>query len=124
MMDGKDYVKQSRPFLVPTTDGKVIEEHFGLQSLGGDAISIAHMIVPPGWQEPAQQPQFDEYTLMISGKKKIRVGDDEIILSKGESLLVKRGTRVQYTNPFEEPAEYWAVCLPAFSIDTVGRQAP
>lgn len=124
MMDGKNYVKQSRPFLVPTTDGKVIEEHFGLQSLGGDAISIAHMIAPPGWQEPAQQPQFDEYTLMISGKKKIRIGDDEIILSKGESLLVKRGTRVQYTNPFKEPAEYWAVCLPAFSIDTVGRQAP
>mgnify|MGYP000858067686 CR=1 FL=1 len=116
------FFKQSSPFIVPTEDGKLIEEHFGKAALGEDGISIAHMIAPPGWEEPFQNPEFDEYTLMVRGKKRVLVGDREILLKEGESLLVRRGSRVKYSNPFKEPAEYWSVCLPAFSLERVKRE--
>lgn len=118
----KNYFKQSSPFIVPTIDGKLIEEHFGIASNGENNYSIAHMIAPPNWSEPFQNPEFDEITIMISGKKKIIVDDEEIILSKGESLLIKKGARVKYSNPFDESAEYWSICIPAFSIDKVNRE--
>ncbi len=57
----KKYFKQTKPFIVPTTDGKLIEEHFGASSKQSE-LSIAHMIAPPGWSEPFQTPEFDEYT--------------------------------------------------------------
>ena len=60
----KPYTIQKSPFVVPTTDGKVIKEHFGLTSNGSDTISIAHMVAPPGWSEPFQTPDFDEYTFL------------------------------------------------------------
>jgi len=117
----QSYFKQSSPFVVPTTDGKRIEEHFGVPSTGSANVSIAHMVAPPGWSEPAQRPDFDEYTLMVRGKKRVNVDGEEMELSAGESLLVPRGSRVQYANPFDEPAEYWSVCIPAFSPDAVNR---
>jgi len=117
-----NYFKQSNPFLVPTTDGKKIEEHFGLASSGHRQFSIAHMIAPPGWSEPYQKPEFDEITIMVSGRKHIEVDSVEIILNPGETLLIKKGTRVRYSNPFEEPAEYWSVCVPAFSPETAHRE--
>jgi len=117
----KGYVKQSAPFVVPTEDGKLIEEHFGLASLGGGEISVARMVAPAGWAEPAQVPEFDEYTLMVSGRKVVIVDAEEIQLTAGESLLVRRGHRVRYSNPFSEPAEYWSVCIPAFSPNSVHR---
>lgn len=115
------YVKQSAPKRFPTTDGKTILEHFG-QVTGDDHISIAHMLAPPGWSEPYQNPEFDEYTLMVGGKKQIEIDGAPLILKAGESLLVRKGTRVRYSNPFNEPAEYWSVCVPAFSVDTVHRE--
>ena len=63
------YQLQKAPFVVPTTDGKLIEEHEGLASTGNKKISIAHMVAPPHWSEPAQTPEFDEYTLVSRGKK-------------------------------------------------------
>ena len=116
------YVKQSVPFVVPTGDGKLIEEHFGLASAGGGAISVAHMVAPAGWSEPPQVPEFDEYTLMISGRKIVNVDGEDVQLAAGESVLVKKGHRVCYSNPFSEPAEYWSVCLPAFSPNSVNRE--
>ncbi len=113
---------QTSPFIVPTTDGKLIEEHFGAASLGDVDQSIAHMIAPPGWGEPFQIPEFDEYTLMVRGRKRVEVDGDVIELSAGESLLVPKGSRVRYTNPFQEPAEYWSVCVPAFTPDRVHRE--
>jgi len=115
------FVKQTEPFKVPTDDGKIIEEHFGLASVGGGGMSIAHMVAPAGWSESEQTPDFDEYTLMVSGKKLVRVDGREIELDAGESLLVKSGHRVQYSNPFSEAADYWSVCRPAFSPESVHR---
>lgn len=116
------YHKQDKPFVVPTTDGKLIEEHFGLAATGGSGISIAHMTAPPGWSEPFQNPAFDEYTLVSRGKKLFEVDGEKVEVSAGQSILVKKGSRVRYSNPFSEPCEYWSVCLPAFSMEGVNRE--
>jgi len=119
----KKYIKQTNPFVVPTTDGKLIQEHFGNASSGESGISIAHMIAPPGWGEPAQTPLFDEYTFIIRGKKKILIDGEEVLLQAGESIKIFKNTKVQYSNPFDEEVEYLAICLPAFSPDLVNREA-
>ena len=116
------FFAQKQPFIVPTTDGKTIEEHVGLASTGDQQISIAHMIAPPGWSEPHQTPEFDEYTLVSRGKKLIEADGEEVILESGQSILIKKGTRVRYANPFKEECEYWSVCLPAFSMEAVNRE--
>ncbi len=119
----KKYFKQDKPFVVPTDDGKVIREHFGLASTQSDDYSIAHMIAPPGWGEPYQTPEFDEVTFVFKGRKKVVIDDgEEIILEAGESILIKKGTRVKYSNPFEEATHYVSICVPAFSIDGVNRE--
>lgn len=110
------------PFVVPTTDGKLIKEHFGLATDCNSEISIAHMIAPPGWSEPYQTPAFDEYTYIIKGKKQFIVNGDIVILEAGQSIKIEKNTQVQYSNPFTEPCEYLAICLPAFSIDSVNRE--
>lgn len=125
-MASKKYQKVSLrsgtpPFVVPTTDGKLIEEFFGASNGHGD-FSVAHMVAPPGWGEPAQTPDFDEITIIIRGRKKIEVDGDEIILGPGETLLTKKGARVTYSNPFDEEVEYWAVCMPAFSVEKAFRE--
>lgn len=121
-MKEKKYVIQKSPFIVPTDDGKVIKEHFGLASDGNVNISIAHMVAPPGWSEPFQTPEFDEYTFIIKGKKQFIINDETIILEAGQSIKIEKNTRLQYSNPFTEPCEYIAICLPAFSINSVNRE--
>ncbi len=117
----KNYKIQKTPFVVPTVDGKLIEEHFGLASIKSE-LSIAHMIAPPKWSEPFQTPNFDEYTYIIKGKKQFNIEGDIVILEAGQSIKILRGTRVQYSNPFDADCEYLAVCLPAFSMDLVNRE--
>jgi len=117
------YIKQDKPFVVPTTDGKLIEEHVGLASSKDKGISIAHMIAPAGWSEPFQNPEFDEYTLVSRGKKLFEVDGEKVEVSAGQSILIRKGSRVRYSNPFDEPCEYWSICLPAFSLDLVHREA-
>ncbi|MDB5263449.1 MAG: cupin [Adhaeribacter sp.] len=121
-MSTKKYIKPAKPFRVPTNDGKLIEEHFGLATTRTPAYSIAHMIAPPYWSEPHQKPEFDEITIMIRGRKMVEVDGEEIILQAGETILVQTGARVQYSNPFAEENEYWSVCVPAFDINTVNRE--
>ena len=118
----KNYSIQASPFTVPTTDGKLIEEHFGFATDGNSQISIAHMVAPSSWSEPFQTPTFDEYTYIIKGKKQFIIDGDTIILEAGQSIKIDKNTRVQYSNPFVEPCEYLAICLPAFSIDAVNRE--
>ncbi|MBO0590372.1 cupin domain-containing protein [Cellulophaga sp. E16_2] len=118
----KKYTIQKTPFVVPTTDGKRIEEHFGKASTNEDQVSIAHMIAPPGWSEPFQTPEFEEYTYIIKGKKQFSVDNEIIILEAGQSIKIERNTRVQYSNPFDEECEYLAVCLPAFDFTKVHRE--
>jgi mannose-6-phosphate isomerase-like protein (cupin superfamily) len=121
-METKKYQIQKNPFVVPTTDGKLIEEHHGLVATNNSEISIAHMIAPPGWSEPFQTPEFDEYTYIISGKKQFIIESDTIVLEAGQSIKIKKNTRVQYSNPFEEPCEYLAICKPAFNFEKVHRE--
>jgi ethanolamine utilization protein EutQ len=118
----KKYLVQKNPFIVPTTDGKLIEEHHGLIATHNKDISIAHMVAPPKWSEPFQTPQFDEYTYIIHGKKQFIIEDEVVILEAGQSIKIEKNTRVQYSNPFDEPCEYIAICKPAFSIENVNRE--
>lgn len=118
----KKYTIQKAPFVVPTTDGKLIEEHFGLATDGNSQLSIAHMVAPSGWSEPFQTPTFEEFTYIIKGKKQFIIEGETIILEAGQSIKIEKNTKVQYSNPFVEPCEYLAICLPAFSIDAVNRE--
>lgn len=117
------YLKQMNPFVVPGTGIKTIEEHFGLASTGESGVSIAHMIAPPGWSEPAQTPEFDEYVMVVRGRKLVEIGGERIELRSGESIRVPRNTRVRYSNPFAEETEYWSVCIPAFNVQAAHREA-
>lgn len=118
----KKYTIQKSPFVVPTNDGKLIEEHFGNATTNNSKISIAHMIAPAGWSEPFQTPEFEEYTYIIKGKKQFNIDGEIIVLKAGESIKIEKNVRIQYSNPFEEECEYLAVCLPAFSINLVNRE--
>ncbi|MBT8303114.1 MAG: cupin domain-containing protein [Bacteroidia bacterium] len=118
----KKFQIQDSPFIVPTKDGKLIEEHFGLATDGNKDISIAHMIAPPGWSEPFQTPEFDEYTYIIKGQKQFIIEGESIVLEEGQSIRIQKHTRVQYSNPFTEPCEYLAICTPAFSMELVNRE--
>lgn len=112
---------QKNPFVVPTSDGKLIEEIWG-NSTGNPEISIAHMVAPPNWSEPYQKPEFDEFTYIISGKKQFEIDGETVILNAGESILISKGAHIRYSNPFPEPCDYISICLPAFSIDLVNRE--
>ena len=118
----KKFSIQDKPFVVPTTDGKLIEEHFGNATNGDSKISIAHMIAPSGWSEPYQTPKFDEYTYIIRGKKQFIIEGETVILKAGQSIKIEKNTRIQYSNPFDTECEYIAICTPAFSMDLVNRE--
>jgi ethanolamine utilization protein EutQ len=116
------YVKQTDPYVVPTNDGKRIFEHFGRASTGESGLSIAHMVAPPYWSEPEQRPEFDEYTLVLRGRKRVLVDGEEVLLEAGQSILVRRSVPVQYSNPFPDELEYVSICLPAFAPELAHRQ--
>ena len=118
----KKYTIQKSPFVVPTTDCKLIEEHFGKATDQNSDVSIAHMLAPPFWSEPFQTPKFDEYTYIIKGKKQFTIDGEIVVLTAGQSIKIEKNTRVQYANPFDKPCEYLAICLPAFSIDLAQRE--
>jgi mannose-6-phosphate isomerase-like protein (cupin superfamily) len=118
----KKYLLQTNPFIVPTNDGKLIEEHFGKASINSGDYSLAHMIAPSGWSEPFQTPQFDEITYVFSGRKMIEVENEKIVLQKNQSICILKGTRVRYSNPFDEACEYISVCIPAFTLEKVNRE--
>jgi len=100
---------------------KVIEEHIGRASSGTAAVSIARMRSPAGWREPGQTPEFDEYTVVIKGMLQVESRDGDIQVHAGQAVIVPKGEWVRYSSPGPEGAEYIAVCLPAFSVETVHR---
>lgn len=114
-------VTLNQPVRIPVSGGKRIDEHCGLASDRRDDFSIAHMVAPAGWSEPPQTPQFDEITLMVRGRLVVEQGGQPTEVGPGESVLVTKGTTVTYANPFEAECEYWAVCVPAFSVARAGR---
>ena len=125
-----DYRVVTTASRIPVPGGKLIEELFGRVATGTDRFSLAHMVAPGGWTEPPQRPEFGELTLMLRGRMKIAVGDggddgddrDEVTLEPGHALWVEPGTRVHYSNPYDEESEYYALCLPAFSPELAGRE--
>jgi mannose-6-phosphate isomerase-like protein (cupin superfamily) len=118
----KGYKLQNNPFIVPADGGKLIEEHFGIASINCGDFSVAHMIAPPGWSEPFQTPEFDEITYIISGKKQFEINGEKIVLNKNQSICVCKGSRIKYSNPFDEPVEYLSFCIPAFSVERLKRE--
>jgi mannose-6-phosphate isomerase-like protein (cupin superfamily) len=80
------------------------------------------MIAPPKWSEPFQTPEFEEYSYIIKGKKQFIIEDEIVILEAGQSIKIEKNTRVQYSNPFDEPSEYIAICKPAFDFTKVHRE--
>ncbi len=100
---------------------KRIEEYVGRVNSGTKAVSIARMRSPAGWEEPGQRPEFDEYTLVLKGVLKVRLREADLDVREGQAVLVSRGEWVQYSTPGPDGAEYIAVCLPAFSMETVHR---
>ena len=103
------------------TKPKLIEEYVGQVNTGSKDVSIARMKSPGGWVEPGQRPEFDEYTLVLGGMLRVRSETGTIDVCAGEAVIVKAGEWVQYSTPDEGGAEYVAICLPAFSMDTVHR---
>ena len=100
---------------------KIILEYIGrVNSKTGD-LSLAHMKSPSGWVEPGQTPEFTEYTLVIKGSLKVKTKDKALSVKKGEAIITKPGEWVQYSTPAKGGAQYMAVCLPAFSPDSVHR---
>lgn len=115
------YRHVEQPVRIPVPGGKLIEELFGNVSTQTSAFSLAHMVAPAGWSEPAQCPEFGELTVMVRGAMQIEVDDRAIVVRAGQAFWVEPGVRVRYSNPFGEESEYYALCMPAFHPGTVHR---
>ena len=102
---------------------KIIEEFIGRVNSGAHTVSIAHMKSPGGWIEPGQTPEFDEYTIVLRGTLQVTSQSSSIAVTAGQAIIAHRGEWVQYSTPAPEGAEYVAVCIPAFSPETVHRDS-
>ncbi|MCX6433962.1 MAG: cupin domain-containing protein [Actinobacteria bacterium] len=107
------------PAMIPVPGGKIIEEYVGNASSGDDHISIAQMLAPAGWDEPAQQPEFDEYTVVLEGAIDVEHDDGVTHVRAGQAVITRAGERVRYTT--KDGARYIAVCMPAFHGNLVHR---
>jgi quercetin dioxygenase-like cupin family protein len=101
------------------TPPKRIEEFVGRVNSATAALSVARMTSPPGWQEPGQTPEFDEYSLVLAGTLRVETGRGTLDVRAGQAVHAPAGEWVRYGTP--EGAEYVAVCVPAFAPDTVHR---
>ena len=100
---------------------KIIEEFFGRVNSGDSQVSMAHMRSPGGWVEPGQTPEFNEYTLVLSGLLRVKHKTGVLDVAAGQAVVTFAGEWVEYSTPNPEGADYIAVCLPAFSPETVHR---
>ena len=105
------------------TPSKTIEEFVGRVNSGTSALSIARMVSPSGWSEPAQTPEFDEFTVVLRGSLTVETDSGTHEVGAGQGIIVRRNERIRYGTPGPDGAEYVAVCLPAFSPETVHREA-
>jgi mannose-6-phosphate isomerase-like protein (cupin superfamily) len=112
-----------RPTIVQAAGNKPkkIEEFAGRVSSGDAAVSVARMTSPGGWQEPGQVPEFDEYTVVLRGTLRVETKDGTLEVHAGQAVVAPAGEWVRYGTPHADGAEYIAVCLPAFSPETVHR---
>ncbi len=113
----------SGPTVIPAAGQppKIIEEFIGRVNSRMGAVSIAKMTSPSGWREPGQTPEFDEYTIVLKGELQIETRDTVHKVAAGQAIIAYAGEWLRYSTPGPQGAEYIAVCLPAFSPDTVHR---
>lgn len=116
-------IKIDKPAIIEAAGNKPkrIEEYVGGVNSQTAELSIARMISPGGWIEPGQKPEFSEYTIVLKGTLRVATEAEVLNIHAGEAVIVKGNEWVQYSTPEEDGAEYIAVCLPAFSPDTVHR---
>jgi len=100
---------------------KVIDEYIGRVNSSESRLSVAQMRSPSGWQEPGQTPQFDEFTLVLKGMLRVEHKGGHLDVAAGQAVIAHAGEWVRYSTPAAEGAEYVAICLPAFSPETVQR---
>ena len=100
---------------------KLIDEYVGRVNSATSAASVAHMRSPGGWLEPGQTPEFDEFTLVLNGTLRVDYKDGSVDVHPGQAVIAHAGEWVRYSTPGAEGAEYIAVCVPAFAMDTVHR---
>ena len=112
----------AEPTVIPVPGGKVIKEHVGRVNTQTDAVSVAHMVAPAGWDEPHQTPEFDEITVVLKGTVVVDHEGGPTTVAEGQAIITEAGERVRYSCG-DLGAEYIAVCLPAFSPETVRREA-
>lgn len=109
------------PRQIPVPGKKVIEEYVGRVNTGDESVSVAHMHSPAGWSEPGQRPEFDEFTLVLRGALRVEHEAGVMDVRAGQTVVAQKGEWVRYSTP--GGAEYVAICLPAFSPDTVHRDS-
>lgn len=116
-------VKFDGPTIIEAAGNKPkrIEEFIGRVNSGHDALSVARMKSPKGWVEPGQTPEFDEYTVVLTGTLRIETRTDQMEIEAGQAVLAPANEWIRYSTPHEGGAEYLAVCLPAFSPASVHR---
>ena len=100
---------------------KLIDEYIGRVTSGTEAASVAHMRSPAGWVEPGQRPEFDEFTVVLKGSLRVEHEGGALDVQAGQAIIARKGEWIRYSTP--EGAEYIAVCVPAFSPDTVRRDS-
>lgn len=109
------------PASIPVPGGKQIDEYVGRVVSGTESVSVAVMVAPPGWDEPAQAPAFDEVTLVLDGMVRVEHDGGTLEVQAGQALLTRAGELVRYSTG-AAGARYVAVCVPAFSPETANRQ--
>lgn len=100
---------------------KTIDEYVGRVNTGDARLSVAHMRSPAGWSEPGQRPEFDEFTLVLRGELRVEHEGGELTVAAGQAVHTAAGEWVRYSSPGADGAEYVAVCLPAFTLETAHR---
>ncbi|MFO0611163.1 MAG: AraC family ligand binding domain-containing protein [Polyangiaceae bacterium] len=100
---------------------KLIDEYVGRVNSKDTALSVAHMRSPGGWVEPGQTPEFREITLVLRGRLRVEHQGGALDVVGGQAIVTEPGEWVRYSTPDDEGAEYVAICLPAFDLDTVHR---
>jgi ethanolamine utilization protein EutQ (cupin superfamily) len=115
------HIKQPSVIEAAGNKPKRIEEFIGRVNSKTSELSVARMRSPEGWVEPGQTPEFDEFTLVLGGMLRVTTRDGDLDVRPGEAVIAHKGEWVRYSTPEAGGAEYVAVCLPAFSMDTVHR---
>ena len=109
------------PHLIPVPGNKIIEEFVGRVNNRESQVSVARMRSPAGWSEPGQRPDFDEFTVVLNGALHVEHDKGVLEVKAGQAVITRKGEWVRYSTP--QGAEYVAICVPAFTADTVHRDA-